>query len=65
MTNFWQNLKRFPKFIISVIIGLITVIMNPIIQRSNSSQTQALLFILSLIILTGAFFTLKAMLQLN
>lgn len=65
MTNFWQNLKRFPTFIISVLIGLVVVIITPIIKRNNPKKSQNLLLILFFILIISISFTLKTMLQLN
>jgi hypothetical protein len=31
MTSFWENVFRYPRFFISTVIGLLTIIVNPII----------------------------------
>nr|WDB00518.1 ORF47 [Cavernulicola chilensis] len=65
MTNFWQNLKRFPKFIIGVIIGLIVVIITPIIRMMGTSRNQYLIPLIFLIATVTICLVLKTMLQLS
>ena len=50
MTNFWENVTRYPKFFISSVIGLIIVITAPI-KKLNRSINGRLIFILSSIII--------------
>nr|WDA99010.1 ORF47 [Gronococcus sybilensis] len=65
MTDFLQNLKRFPKFIIGVLIGLIVVILNPVRKKLNTYRGRYLIVSLSLVSIASILLTLKAMLRFD
>jgi hypothetical protein len=46
MSNFWENIVRYPKFFISSVIGLVIVITSPI-RKLNKNMTGRFIFILS------------------
>lgn len=52
MTNFWSNVFRYPRFFISIIIGLFSIILSPIIYflKKSDNLIIKLLFILTIII---------------
>jgi hypothetical protein len=51
--NFWENVLRYPRFFISIIIGLFSIIISPIIYFLNKSNNLLIkiLFLIGLIIL--------------
>lgn len=65
MNNFWNNVYRFPRFFISVIIGFFLVTFRPIYHKLKKQKN-----IIPLIsLLTGVMYTiysiLKSMLDIN
>ena len=65
MSDFWDNILRFPRFFISSTLGLVLTIIGPFFNLLRSPQTS--LILLSIIVLTVIFLslTLKAMLNLD
>ena len=51
MTNFWENVTRYPKFFISSVIGLVIVIISPIKKLSQSNNGRFIFILLSTLIL--------------
>nr|BBK20363.1 ycf33 protein [Cryptomonas curvata] len=65
MSDFWDNILRFPRFFISSTLGLILTIIGPFFNLLKSPQTSLILFSIILIIVIFLFLTLKAMLNLD
>ena len=51
MTNFWENVTRYPKFFISSVIGLIIVIISPIKKLNQNNNGRFIFILLSTLIL--------------
>ena len=54
---FWENLTRYPRFLITSVSGLIIILLNPLIKlaRKNFITQIFLVFIIFLIIILGTF----------
>ena len=65
MSDFWDNILRFPRFFISATLGLILTIIGPFFNLLKSPQTTAILLLIILSILIFLRLTLKAMLELD
>ena len=65
MKIFWENITRYPRFLITSVLGLIIVLLNPLIKWAKKN-TKTQIFLLSFLILTFLIFTfiLNAMLDL-
>ena len=61
MGEFFSNVSRYPKFLITIVLGVLTSAIQPLIGRSNNPVTALALVgaLISGIILL--FFVLKAM----
>jgi len=64
MFNFWQNIARYPRFFISSVLGLVTVILSPILKSSKDNFTRTILIVFLIIFFLFLFLTLRAMLDL-
>jgi len=64
MFNFWQNIARYPRFFISSVLGLVTVILSPILKSSKDNFTRTILIFFLIIFFLFLFLTLRAMLDL-
>ena len=65
MSDFWDNILRFPRFFISSTLGLILTIIGPFFNLLRSPQTSLVLLSIILITVIFLFLTLKAMLNLD
>jgi hypothetical protein len=65
MFNFWQNVARFPRFFISSVLGLITVILSPIFKSSKDPFTRTIVLILLTLFILFLVITLRSMLDLQ
>nr|YP_010618962.1 hypothetical protein PN064_pgp028 [Deltalsia parasitica]WAX02975.1 hypothetical protein [Deltalsia parasitica] len=52
MSNFWVNLYKFPRFLISVLIGFFLTTFQPIFKLLNNKKNK-LLFITIIAIIIG------------
>ena len=52
MSNFWENIARYPKFFISSVIGLIVIITSPL-RKLNKNVNGRFIFIALTITITG------------
>ena len=61
MGEFFSNVSRYPKYLITIVLGVLTSAIQPLIRRSNNPVTALALVgaLISGIILL--FFVLKAM----
>lgn len=65
MKIFWENLTRYPRFLITSVSGLIIVLLNPIIKLAKrNTATQFLLLIFTILTFLGLTLILNAMLNL-
>jgi hypothetical protein len=65
MSDFWENVLRFPRFFISSTLGLILIIIGPFFNLLKRPQTSLLLFLIVSVTIFFLIFTLKAMLNLD
>nr|YP_001936383.1 conserved hypothetical plastid protein Ycf33 [Heterosigma akashiwo]ABV65989.1 conserved hypothetical plastid protein Ycf33 [Heterosigma akashiwo]ABV70130.1 conserved hypothetical plastid protein Ycf33 [Heterosigma akashiwo] len=63
MTSFWENVFRYPRFFISTVIGLLTIIVNPIIYIYKESNNKIITFLFAGCLVTGISFILKLMID--
>nr|YP_007947859.1 hypothetical chloroplast protein 33 [Neoporphyra haitanensis]AGG37108.1 hypothetical chloroplast protein 33 [Neoporphyra haitanensis] len=59
MSNFWNNILKFPRFLVSVIFGLVLIIISPFFVLFKKPLT-SFFFIISL---TGLIAILAAIIQ--
>nr|YP_010851297.1 hypothetical protein Ycf33 [Aphanocladia delicatula]WGH14254.1 hypothetical protein Ycf33 [Aphanocladia delicatula] len=55
MSNFWVNLYKFPRFLISVLIGFFLTTFQPVFKLLKNKRS-ILLFIILLIIMMVLFY---------
>nr|BDA97371.1 hypothetical protein [Cryptomonas curvata] len=65
MSDFWDNILRFPRFFISSTLGLVLTIIGPFFNLLRSPQTSLILLSIVLLTVIFLFLTLKAMLNLD
>nr|BDA97807.1 photosystem I assembly protein Ycf33 [Rhodomonas sp. NIES-698]BDA98773.1 hypothetical protein [Rhodomonas sp. NIES-1730] len=65
MTDFWENVFRFPRFFVSSIIGLLLTILGPFLNLLNRPKTTVLFIIISITSIAFLTITLKLMLGIN
>ncbi len=51
MSNFWENIARYPKFFISSVVGLIVIITSPL-RKLNKNVNGRFIFIALIITIT-------------
>jgi hypothetical protein len=64
MLNFWQNIARYPRFFISSVLGLVTVILSPIFKSTKDPFSRTIVILLLILFIVFLFITLRAMLDL-
>nr|YP_009314601.1 Hypothetical protein ycf33 [Liagoropsis maxima]SCW22855.1 Hypothetical protein ycf33 [Liagoropsis maxima] len=62
MHTFWDNIWKFPKFIISVFIGFFLTAVYPIFELSKNKQINYLIMIILLLVIITLYLILKLML---
>ena len=65
MSDFWDNLLRFPRFFISSTIGLILTIVGPFFNLLKTPKTTLILIIIIISLSMFLVLTLRAMLELD
>nr|BDA99364.1 hypothetical protein [Cryptomonas sp. NIES-3952] len=65
MSDFWDNILRFPRFFISSTLGLILTIIGPFFNLLKSPKTAGILIVMVLLLVLFLFLTLKSMLDLD
>ena len=63
MTVFWENVLRYPRFFISTMVGLISIILSPLIYLYKESPNKIITILLILISLSLLIFTLTSMVE--
>ena len=61
MNDFWENISRYPRFIISSLTGLILVILTPFKNLFKTRKLRLLLIVFILLFFLSLFFILKNM----
>ena len=64
MNNFWTNLIRYPRFLISSIIGLILIILTPFRNLFRTPKLRWLLIVGSLVFIISLYFIIRSMVAL-
>jgi len=60
--SFWDNLRRYPQFFISSVLGLLVVLTTPIIKLYNNQSGKKVLFIVFFASVFTIFWILNLML---
>ena len=64
MNNFWENVARYPRFLISAMLGLLLILISPF-QKLLRTNTGKIIFGLAIILIVSFLgFTLKNMLDI-
>ena len=65
MYIFWENISKFPRFLISVLIGFFLTIVSPFFELFKNSTNKNKAIIIVVIITISLLRVLKLMLGLN
>lgn len=65
MSNFWENVGKFPRFFISSILGMILALLGPLLNLLKRPETTLILVIMILTCLFLVTLTLQAMLNIE
>jgi hypothetical protein len=57
MNIFWENITRYPRFLITSVSGLIVILLNPLFKIGKKNLVSQI-FIIVLLILTFIIFSL-------
>ena len=61
MSDFWNNISRYPRFFISSMVGLILVILAPLKNLLKVPKLRILLIVSFVVFLTLLYFVLRSM----
>jgi hypothetical protein len=61
MSDFWNNISRYPRFFISSMVGLILVILTPLKNLLKIPKLRIILILSFVIFLTLLYFVLRGM----
>jgi heme O synthase-like polyprenyltransferase len=64
MNVFWENITRYPRFLITSVSGLIVVLLSPLL-KIGKKNLMSQIFVVSILILTLVFFSLIIISMLN
>nr|YP_010988234.1 hypothetical protein UYM82_pgp145 [Rhodochorton tenue]WOK79430.1 hypothetical protein [Rhodochorton tenue] len=62
MNIFWDNISRFPRFVISVFIGFFLTTVNPVFRLLTNEKTNYLISALLIVFSLSLYVILKLML---
>nr|YP_010199062.1 hypothetical protein LK147_pgp029 [Hydropuntia urvillei]UAD88511.1 hypothetical protein [Hydropuntia urvillei] len=65
MTRFWDNIKKFPKFIFSVITGFFLTTFYTIFELLKREKKRQIISIIITILISMIILTLRQMLDIN
>lgn len=65
MNTFWTNIIKFPKFLISVIIGFFLTTLNPIFELLKDKKKRIILTTISFLLIVSIYKTLRLILGIN
>nr|YP_009294561.1 hypothetical protein Aspa_165 [Asparagopsis taxiformis]AOM66044.1 hypothetical protein Aspa_165 [Asparagopsis taxiformis] len=65
MHTFWNNINKFPRFLISVILGFFLTIFYPIFKLLKNKKNNILFLILLILLIILLYIVLKLMVGLN
>ena len=61
MSDFWNNISRYPRFFISSMVGLILVILTPLKNLLKVPKLRIILILSFIIFLTLLYFVIRGM----
>jgi hypothetical protein len=64
MNIFWENITRYPRFLITSVSGLIVILLNPLFKIGKKNLTNQI-FVIIMLILTFVIFSLTIVSMLN
>lgn len=64
MNVFWENITRYPRFLITSVSGLIVILLSPLLKIGKKNLASQV-FVTSIIFLTFIFFGLIIRLMLD
>nr|UAT97895.1 hypothetical protein Ahn.fas.Kor.pt_132 [Ahnfeltia fastigiata] len=65
MSNFWDNVRKFPRFLISVLIGFFLTTLNPVFELLKQKKTRVLIILVSTSFFVIIYTILQSMLGIN
>jgi hypothetical protein len=65
MSDFWENVERFPRFFISSILGMILALIGPLFNLLKRPETTIILIVIILVSTFSVSMTLQAMLNID
>lgn len=65
MKAFWNNINKFPRFLIGVLIGFFLTTFYPVFKSLNNKKQLVLVSVLILTILYCTYIVLRLMLDIN
>nr|QCI04700.1 hypothetical protein [Apoglossum ruscifolium] len=63
MDNFWNNLYKFPRFLIAVFLGFFLTTFKPIFKLLKNKKRQIIFIIINILIIMILYITLKLMMN--
>ena len=63
MTTFWENIFRYPRFFVSTMIGLISLIISPFIYFFKQSDNIILKLFFFIIVIVLSIFLLSLIIE--
>nr|YP_009391314.1 hypothetical protein [Dipterocladia arabiensis]ARW59458.1 hypothetical protein [Dipterocladia arabiensis] len=61
MYNFWNNLNKFPRFLLAVMIGFFLTTFKPIFKLLKNKKMKIATLIIIIITITGIYLIIKLM----
>jgi hypothetical protein len=61
MSEFWDNILRYPRFFFSSVSGLILVILTPFINVIRTTKSRVILLLVTVLIIIFFYLVLKSM----
>ena len=65
MNTFWDNISKFPRFLITVIVGFFLTTLQPIFKLLKGRKKRFFLTVILCLFIAGTYQTLKLMLGIN
>uniref|UniRef100_UPI003001786A Ycf33 n=1 Tax=Anunuuluaehu liula TaxID=3049639 RepID=UPI003001786A len=65
MNTFWDNISKFPRFLLSVIAGFFLTTLYPVFELLKDKKKRIFIIILSLLFIVIIYIIIKLMLGLN
>ena len=65
MDTFWNNINKFPRFLISVILGFFLTVFYPVFKLLKNKKTGIYIYIILPLLITLFYIVLKLMVGIN